>query len=59
MSGRIRAILFDKDGTLFDFAGGVIAKSPAEGAATQLYVATSPRLQGVSGAYFRIATRCR
>jgi NAD(P)-dependent dehydrogenase (short-subunit alcohol dehydrogenase family) len=38
--------------TLFDFAGGVIAKSPAEGAATQLYVATSPRLQGVSGAYF-------
>jgi hypothetical protein len=32
--------------------GGVIAKSPAEGAATQVYVATSPLLDGVSGAYF-------
>ena len=31
---------------------GAIAKSPAEGAATQLYVATSPALAGVSGAYF-------
>lgn len=36
----------------FDYLGGLIAKSPAEGAATQLYVATNPRLQGVSGAYF-------
>ena len=27
-------------------------KSPAEGAATQVYVATSPLLAGVSGAYF-------
>ena len=32
--------------------GGVIAKSPAEGAATQVYVATNPLLDGVSGAYF-------
>lgn len=36
----------------FDMFGGVIAKSPAEGAATQVYVATSPLLDGVSGAYF-------
>ena len=36
----------------FEMFGGVIAKSPAEGAATQLYVATNPRLEGVSGAYF-------
>lgn len=38
--------------TAFDLFGDVIAKSPAEGAATQLYVATSPALEGVSGAYF-------
>ena len=36
----------------FEMFGGVIAKSPAEGAATQVYVATSPLLDGVSGAYF-------
>jgi NAD(P)-dependent dehydrogenase (short-subunit alcohol dehydrogenase family) len=36
----------------FEIFGGVIAKSPAEGAATQVYVATSPLLDGVSGAYF-------
>lgn len=36
----------------FSMFGGVIAKSPAEGAATQLYVATSPALEKVSGAYF-------
>jgi NAD(P)-dependent dehydrogenase (short-subunit alcohol dehydrogenase family) len=36
----------------FDLLGGVIAKTPAQGAATQVYVATSPRLEGVSGAYF-------
>ena len=36
----------------FDLFGGYIAKSPAQGAATQVYVATSPRLEGVSGAYF-------
>ncbi|MEH6585905.1 MAG: SDR family oxidoreductase [Halioglobus sp.] len=38
--------------TAFELLGGVIAKSPAQGAATQLYVATSPNLEGVSGAYF-------
>lgn len=38
--------------TAFDLFGDVVAKSPAEGAATQLYVATSPALEGVSGAYF-------
>ena len=32
--------------------GGIVAKSPAEGAATQVYVATSPALAGVNGAYF-------
>ncbi|RLQ22643.1 SDR family NAD(P)-dependent oxidoreductase [Seongchinamella sediminis] len=36
----------------FDLLGGIIAKTPAQGAATQLYVATSPALDGVSGAYF-------
>jgi NAD(P)-dependent dehydrogenase (short-subunit alcohol dehydrogenase family) len=36
----------------FDLLGGFIAKTPAQGAATQVYVATSPRLEGVSGAYF-------
>jgi NAD(P)-dependent dehydrogenase (short-subunit alcohol dehydrogenase family) len=38
--------------TAFRVLGGVIAKSPEQGAATQTYVATNPLLQGVSGAYF-------
>lgn len=38
--------------TAFNLFGDVIAKTPAQGAATQVYVATSPALQGVSGAYF-------
>jgi len=38
--------------TAFDWFGGIIAKTPAQGAATQVYVATSPTLGGVSGAYF-------
>ncbi len=36
----------------FDLLGPVVAKTPAQGAATQVYVATSPALAGVSGAYF-------
>ena len=36
----------------FNLLGGLIAKSPAEGAATQLYVATNPGLDRVSGANF-------
>ncbi len=36
----------------FDMLGGVIAKSPAQGAATQVYVASNPALNGVNGAYF-------
>lgn len=36
----------------FDLLGGLIAKSPAEGAATQVYVATSPALEGINGGYF-------
>ena len=36
----------------FEWFGGVIAKSPAEGAATQVYVATNAALDGVSGAFF-------
>ena len=36
----------------FDYLGGFIAKTPAEGSATQLYAATHPNLEGVSGAYF-------
>lgn len=36
----------------FDLFGGLVAKTPGEGAATQVYVATSPLLEGVSGAYF-------
>jgi NAD(P)-dependent dehydrogenase (short-subunit alcohol dehydrogenase family) len=35
----------------FKWFGGLIAKTPAEGAATQVYAATSPRLAGLSGAY--------
>ena len=38
--------------TAFNVFGGVVAKSPEQGAATQVYVATSPALAGVSGAYF-------
>ncbi|MEM9254070.1 MAG: SDR family NAD(P)-dependent oxidoreductase [Pseudomonadota bacterium] len=38
--------------TAFDLFGGAIAKTPEQGAATQVYVATSPDLAGVSGAYF-------
>jgi NAD(P)-dependent dehydrogenase (short-subunit alcohol dehydrogenase family) len=36
----------------FDLLGPLFAKSPAQGAATQVYVATSPLLDGVNGAYF-------
>lgn len=36
----------------FDLIGPLIAKTPEQGAATQVYVATSPLLAGVSGAYF-------
>jgi NAD(P)-dependent dehydrogenase (short-subunit alcohol dehydrogenase family) len=36
----------------FNLLGGFFAKTPAEGAATQVYVATNPALEGVSGAYF-------
>jgi len=36
----------------FEWFGGLIAKTPAQGAATQVYVATSPALDGVNGAYF-------
>jgi len=36
----------------FEWFGGIIAKTPEQGAATQVYVATSPALEGVSGAYF-------
>jgi NAD(P)-dependent dehydrogenase (short-subunit alcohol dehydrogenase family) len=36
----------------FELFGGVIAKTPEQGAATQTYVLTSPLLDGVNGAYF-------
>jgi NAD(P)-dependent dehydrogenase (short-subunit alcohol dehydrogenase family) len=36
----------------FEWFGGLLAKSPAQGAATQVYVATWPALEGVTGAYF-------
>ena len=38
--------------TAFETLGGLIAKTPAQGAATQCYVATNPALADVSGAYF-------
>ena len=36
----------------FEVFGGVIAKTPEQGAATQTYVMTSQLLDGVNGAYF-------
>jgi NAD(P)-dependent dehydrogenase (short-subunit alcohol dehydrogenase family) len=36
----------------FEWLGPLFAKTPAEGAATQVYVATNPLLDGVNGAYF-------
>jgi len=39
-------------GFLYNSIADLLKKSPAEGAATQVYVATSPLLAGVSGAYF-------
>ena len=36
----------------FEFLGPYIAKTPEEGAATQVYVATNPALQNVSGLFF-------
>ncbi|MEM6581581.1 MAG: SDR family oxidoreductase [Pseudomonadota bacterium] len=36
----------------FELLGPLIAKTPEQGAATQVYVATSPLLSEVSGAYF-------
>ena len=38
--------------TAFDLFGGTIAKTPQQGAATQVYVATNPKIEGVNGAYF-------
>jgi NAD(P)-dependent dehydrogenase (short-subunit alcohol dehydrogenase family) len=37
---------------VWDMFGGLIAKTPEQGAATQVFVATSPTLAAVSGAYF-------
>jgi len=39
-------------GFLYNNAATLVQKDLAEGAATQVYVATSPLLEGVSGAYF-------
>lgn len=39
-------------GFLYNGVADLIKKSLAEGAATQVYVATSPIIEGVSGAYF-------
>ncbi len=36
----------------FDFLGPYVAKTPAEGAATQVYVATNPALDEISGLFF-------
>ncbi len=36
----------------FDWFGNLIAKTPEQGAATQVYVSTNPSLKGVSGAFF-------
>lgn len=36
----------------FEWVGPLFAKTPAQGAATQVYVATNPKLSGVNGAYF-------
>ncbi|MDC0223258.1 oxidoreductase, partial [Gammaproteobacteria bacterium] len=36
----------------FEWFGHLIAKTVEEGAATQVYVASHPDLEGVSGAYF-------
>jgi len=36
----------------FEWLGPLFAKTPDQGAATQVYVATHPNLSGVSGAYF-------
>lgn len=36
----------------FEWIGPFFAKTPDQGAATQVYVATNPMLSGVSGAYF-------
>ncbi len=35
-----------------EWVGPLIAKTPAEGAATQVYVAANPEVAGVNGAYF-------
>ncbi len=39
-------------GFLYNNAATIVQKDLAEGAATQVYVATNPLLEGVSGAYF-------
>ena len=36
----------------FDMFGGLIAKTPEQGAATQVFVSTSETLAGANGAYF-------
>jgi NAD(P)-dependent dehydrogenase (short-subunit alcohol dehydrogenase family) len=39
-------------GWIYNGVLDLVKKTPAEGAATQVYVATSPELAGISGAYF-------
>jgi NAD(P)-dependent dehydrogenase (short-subunit alcohol dehydrogenase family) len=38
--------------TAFDLLGGFIARTPAEGAATQVYLAAHPSVEGVNGRFF-------
>ena len=46
-------------GFLYNTVADTFKKTIAEGAATQVYVATNPLVEGVSGAYFKDCNPCR
>ena len=50
--GFVKTHLFDQMPALIRKPAGLIMVSPARGAETVVYLATSPEVQGISGAYF-------
>ncbi|CAN5914356.1 SDR family oxidoreductase [soil metagenome] len=50
--GLVGTHLFDNLGSLAQWVVGLISKSPAQGAETSVYLASSPEVAGVTGKYF-------
>jgi NAD(P)-dependent dehydrogenase (short-subunit alcohol dehydrogenase family) len=57
--GLVDTPLFENMGKVAQWIVGLIAKSPAKGAETNIYLASSPELEGVTGQYFKNKRRKR